>query len=40
METTQANVRTRDLDGIGPDKFAKGCINSVLGLWAKPKQYT
>ena len=35
METTQANVRTRDLDGIEPEKFSKECINSLLGLWSK-----
>ena len=40
MESTQQNVRTRDLDGLEPDKFSKECINSLLGLWAKPKLYS
>ena len=39
LESTQANVRTKDLDNIDPGDLAKECINSLLGLWAKPKQY-
>ena len=36
LEATQSNVRTRDLDNIEPENFAKGCTNSLLGVWAKP----
>ena len=27
------------MDNIDPQTFAKDCINALLGLWAKPKQY-
>jgi hypothetical protein len=33
------NVRTEQLDNITSATLAKECINSVLGLWSKPKQY-
>ena len=40
IEETQTNVRTQSLDNIAPEKFTKECINSLLGLWSKPKLYT
>jgi hypothetical protein len=39
IEDTQVNVRTKDLDNISQSDFAKNCINALLGLWSKPKQY-
>ena len=33
------NVRTEQLDNITSATLAKECINSVLGLWSKPKQF-
>ena len=38
IEESQQNVRTADLDRIELPEFGK-CINAVLGLWSKPKQY-
>ena len=40
IEETQANVRTQSLNNILPEKFTKECINSVLGLWSKPKLFS
>ena len=39
IESTQANVRTRDLNNIEPGEFAKNCINALLGLWSKPQHH-
>ena len=39
IESTQANVRTRDLGNIEPGEFAKNCINALLGLWSKPRHH-
>ena len=39
IEDTPQNVRTRDLDNIDPSDFSKNCINSLLGLWSKPKHH-
>ena len=38
LEETLSNVRT-DWDNVPKKDFAKEAINSMLGLWSKPKQY-
>ena len=39
LQDTLTNVRAEQLDNITSATLAKECINSVLGLWSKPKQY-